>query len=117
KNLENASRDISNLVGRADQLKIDITERSEFLFGKPGNANPLPGAHKSYNPWAKNYFAIKIAPKPDKWYGVELVDDPRGVTKLVDVRNTLILGGTTTCGTDFYPCRVQTVTTERQLKL
>ncbi len=111
KNLENASRDISNLVGRADQLKIDITERSEFLFGKPGNHSNLPDANNAYNPWTKNYFAIRIAPKPDKWYGVELVDDPRGLTKQVDTQNTTVTPPST-----FFPAHVVTVTTERQLK-
>ena len=111
KNLENASLGISNLVGKADSLKIDITERSEFLIGQPGNrSSPILGANLAYNPWTKNYFTIKIAPKPDKWYGVELIDDPRGVTKRVEIQNTATPAST------FYPDRLVQITTERQLK-
>ena len=111
KNLEEASRNISNLVGKADSLKIDITERSEFLIGQPGNRTSiLPDANTAYNPWTKNYFTITIAPKPDKWYGFELVDDPRGVTRRVEIQNS------STPPSTFYPQRLVQITTERQLK-
>lgn len=111
KNLEAASRDVSNLVGRADQLKIDVSERSEFLIGKPGQGpDPSnPNANLAYNPWTKNYFYIRIAPKPDKWYGLELIDDPRGVTRRVEVRNNpSVLPN--------FPERYVQISTERTLK-
>ncbi|GAC1538652.1 MAG: hypothetical protein NVS2B9_05340 [Myxococcales bacterium] len=90
KNLDKASTSITNLVGRADDLKIEVTERSEFLIGNLNpsrGTTPSPNINTAYNPWTKNYFGLKIQPKPDKWYGVELVDDPRGVTKQVKVQN------------------------------
>lgn len=92
KNLDKASTSITNLVGQADSLKIEVSERSEFLVGnlKPagGATNPGgPSINTAYNPWTKTYFGLKIQPKPDKWYGFELVDDPRGLTKQVKIQN------------------------------
>jgi len=111
KNMEDATRGIASLIGRADQLKIHVTERSEFLIGQPGNRSSLiPGADTAYNPWTKNYFTIQIVPRPDKWYGFELVDDPRGVTRRVEVQNSATPPST------FFPDRLVQITTERQLK-
>src|SRR5207248_1124112 len=115
-----------------DTLRIEINERSELLLGAPkgGKLDPtlsnlgLIARTTAYNPWAKNYFGIRIIPKPDKWYGIELVDDPRGLTKQIRTINSLCpnppssmpitcSGGTSTA---FYPSFLEQTTTERVLK-
>ena len=127
KNLDKASTQITNILGTPDQLKIEVFERSEFLLGAPegGKLDPTLSSlgiqlrSTAYNPWAKNYFGIRIIPRPDKWYGLELVDDPRGYTKQVRTINTLCPAGSTTCnntGAAFYPPFLETTTTERVLK-
>ena len=130
KNLDKASTSISNLLGSAESLKIEVNERSELLIGAPGGlkanlASPLTidnvSANTAYNPWTKNYFGVRIIPRPDKWYGLEVVDDPRGLTKQVKTQNLAL------CGIDpvtkkgvpcypNYPDNVTTTTTERQIK-
>src|SRR5205814_7822194 len=89
KNLDKASGALNDLFGAVQQLKVELGERSEFLIGRPSpsrnGATTL--ANYSYNPWTKSYFSIRIIPKPDKWYGFEIVDDPRGLTKTVQVQN------------------------------
>ena len=131
KNLDKASTSISNLLGSAESLKIEVNERSELLIGAPGglprSASALPltidnvSANTAYNPWTKNYFGVRIIPKPDKWYGLEVVDDPRGLTRQVKTQNTAV------CGIDpktnkgipcfpNFPDTVTTTTTERQIK-
>ena len=40
----------------------------------PTLPNLVNFAHDTaYNPWTKNYFGIRIIPRPDKWYGLEIV--------------------------------------------
>ena len=118
KNLDKASTSISNLLGQADNLKIEVTERSEFLIG---NVNPTsngnqPGINTAYNPWTKNYFGLRIQPKPDKWYGVELVDDPRGLVTLTKTQNTTTDGNGVPINSTLYPPNLSQITTQRSLK-
>jgi phospholipid/cholesterol/gamma-HCH transport system substrate-binding protein len=125
KNLDKASTQLTSLLGSVGSTKIEVSERSEFLIGKPGGGTPdgtanLAGitANTAYNPWTKNYFGIRIIPKPDKWYGFELVDDPRGLTTQTKTQNTANCGpgGSTPCFPANFPASVTTTTTERQLK-
>jgi phospholipid/cholesterol/gamma-HCH transport system substrate-binding protein len=115
KNLDKASSALSDLFGTVQQLKIEIQERSEFLVGVPAPAR-TPGsaiANYSYNPWTKNYFSFRIIPKPDKWYGFEIIDDPRGYTRRVQIQNQFPDPNTVN---PFFPTNVTQITTERQLK-
>ena len=121
KNLDRASSSLTNLLGGAERLKIEVNWRSELFIGAPGggtidNPTNLAGitANTAYNPWTKNYFGLRIIPRPDKWYGLEIVDDPRGLTRRVETTNTANCG-TLVCYPN-YPDRVITTTTERQLK-
>ena len=122
KNLEKTTSSLNDVFAGLGQLKIELQERNEFLLGCTGitacdarNA-PITGnalVDYSYNPWTKNYFSIRIIPKPDKWYGFELVDDPRGSVRRVQVRNTLI---DPSGPNQFFPSSYTQITTERQLK-
>lgn len=122
KNLDRASTQLTNLLGTAESLKIEVFERTELLIGAPGGGTNdpnlpqilQPARNITYNPWAKNYFGIRIIPRPDKWYGFEIVDDPRGVTRRVQTVNSASCNFAT-CFPDFPDSLVQT-TTERQLK-
>ena len=120
KNLDKASQQLTSILGTPDNLKIEISQRTELLFGAPkgGTSDPtlasLGGLARAtaYNPWTKNYFGLRIIPRPDKWYGIELIDDPRGVTRRVTTTNDC---GTLGCGA-LLPAGLQQTTTERQLK-
>jgi phospholipid/cholesterol/gamma-HCH transport system substrate-binding protein len=124
KNLDKASSQLTGLLGSVGSLKIEVSERSEFLLGAPGGGTTLAGstisglpANTAYNPWTKNYFGIRIIPRPDKWYGFELVDDPRGLTTQTTTQNTAGCGpGSTPCFPANFPANLTTITTERQLK-
>ncbi len=123
KNLDKASSSISDLLGQASSLKIEVNERSEFLIGKLNpDANIFKNAQTTaYDPWTKNYFGIRIIPKPDKWYGFDLVDDPRGLVTRTKIQNCL--PGQKGCPNvtfpltnGFYPPDVTQYSTSRQLK-
>ena len=122
RNLDKASTQLTNLLGTPDQLKIEINERSELMIGSPGGGKFDPNVPNvltlardtAYNPWTKNYFGLRIIPRPDKWYGVDIVDDPRGYTRRVRTVNNASCGATT-CFPN-YPTALDTITTERVLK-
>jgi len=115
KNLEKASSSLNDLFGGLSQLRVEIQERSEFLIGEPSPSRSGSAlANYSYNPWTKNYFSLRIIPKPDKWYGIELVDDPRGLVRRVQVQNQFPAGAP--INTEFFPPSYTQITTERQLK-
>lgn len=123
KNLDRASTSLNNLLGQADSLKIEVNERSEFLIGVLNpNATVFTTAQSTaYDPWTKNYFGVRIIPKPDKWYGFDLVDDPRGVVTRTKIQNCVT--GNKDCPNTtpplsniYYPPSVTQITTSRQLK-
>jgi phospholipid/cholesterol/gamma-HCH transport system substrate-binding protein len=122
RNLDKASVQLTNLLGTPDQLRIEVNERSEVMFGAPGGGTLDPNVPNvfgivrdtAYNPWTKNYFGLRIIPRPDKWYGLEIVDDPRGYTRRTRTVNNATCGGST-CFPN-YPTGVDTITTERVLK-
>jgi len=120
KNLDKASTQLTSILGTPETLKIEISERSEILFGAPKGGTNDPAltnlgnvaTSTAYNPWAKNYFGIRVIPRPDKWYGVEIIDDPRGVTQRITTKNDCGAAG---CG-PLLPGGLQQTTTQRQLK-
>ena len=122
KNLDKASTQLTNLLGTPDQLRIEVNERSELMIGAPKGGTKDPNIPNlvnfardtAYNPWTKTYFGIRIIPRPDKWYGLEIVDDPRGYTRQVRTVNTADCGAIT-CYPN-YPNGIETITTERVLK-
>jgi phospholipid/cholesterol/gamma-HCH transport system substrate-binding protein len=122
KNLDKASTSLTNLFGQVEQLKIEVSERSEFLIGnlRPSGGSAASGGaniNTAYNPWTKTYFGVRIQPKPDKWYGIEIVDDPRGVTKLVKIQNQPTYNSPgAPLFNPFYPDNNTQITTERSLK-
>jgi phospholipid/cholesterol/gamma-HCH transport system substrate-binding protein len=62
-NIEQITEDASTFVKGVTRLQTIVGLRTEY--------NYLANTYKSY-------FTIQIAPRPDKFYLVELVDDPRG---------------------------------------
>lgn len=115
-NLEKAAKDISALTHKANTLQVEVSTRTELLVGvfNP-QGNPTLGTiqNTAYNPWAKNYFQLRLLPRADRWYGFDLVDDPRGYTRTIRIQNTLPVGVTSSQ----YPPEVQQVITERQWKV
>ncbi len=59
-NIDSAAKGISDYTGRVDRLQTIVSFRSEYLF-----------------PDAKTYFSLDLKPKPDKYYTLEVVSDPR----------------------------------------
>ncbi len=55
--------DASDYVSRLVNLQTEVTLRTEYLW---------------YEKTTKDYLTLKVIPKPDKFYTIEIVDDPRG---------------------------------------
>ncbi len=62
-NLDKGLKKINNLLGKMDELKTYIGVRSEYDMRAEDN---------------KTYVSLKIQPREDKYYLLEVVDDPRG---------------------------------------
>jgi phospholipid/cholesterol/gamma-HCH transport system substrate-binding protein len=125
KNLDKASSQLNDLLGGVSQFQIEVNERTELLFGAPKGASTDPALktigvvaqNTVYSPWAKNYFGFRIIPKPDKWYGFELVDDPRGITTLTKTQNVQCATNVTGCiSSPLFPPYVEQISTQRALK-
>jgi phospholipid/cholesterol/gamma-HCH transport system substrate-binding protein len=63
KNLDSITDDASTLVRGITRLQTIVGLRTEY--------NYLAGTYK-------NYLAVTLMPRPDKFYLIEIVDDPRG---------------------------------------
>lgn len=69
--LGNTLNDVSDYLGRMVGIVTEVSLRSEYLFRQES---------------VKNVFGIKLIPKPDKYYLIELIDDPRGNISETTVR-------------------------------
>jgi phospholipid/cholesterol/gamma-HCH transport system substrate-binding protein len=58
--------DLSTFADRLARLQVEVGVKSEFLVAQ-GNA--------------KNTLAVRLIPRPDKYYLLEVVDDPRGTVE------------------------------------
>jgi phospholipid/cholesterol/gamma-HCH transport system substrate-binding protein len=92
-----AAQGVNSLVGGLARLQTWVNLRSEFQF--------RTGA-------AKNYVQFILQPKEDKYYIIELIDDPRGFrdTVITDVESTSPMQGRN------FQYRERTTTTSDQLK-
>jgi phospholipid/cholesterol/gamma-HCH transport system substrate-binding protein len=64
-----ATEDLADQLDRIFKLQVQLQLRSEWLLNQTG---------------AKTYFGARLLPRPDKYYLLEVVADPRGV----DTRTT-----------------------------
>lgn len=73
--VEGVAETVGEFVGGMDRLQTYVGLRSDYLF--------LSGSVKSY-------VELRLQPREDKYYLVEIVNDPRGLTRFeqVDVRTT-----------------------------
>ena len=69
--LGNAAEAAADYVERLNKMQIQLQLRSEFLLNQ---------SVEEGRPGAKIYFGMRLLPRPDKFYLIELVSDPRGVT-------------------------------------
>jgi phospholipid/cholesterol/gamma-HCH transport system substrate-binding protein len=97
--LGNAAEEYADYVDRIFKLQIQLQLRSEWLLNQTLQNNGRPGT--------KLYFGVRLLPRPDKYYLVELVSDPRGV-------NTTT---TETVTSSASPTTVQTTRTVNEDKL
>jgi phospholipid/cholesterol/gamma-HCH transport system substrate-binding protein len=76
----------SRFVSRLTRLQFQVAMRSEYYFQEAV---------------AKNYFELKMRPRPDKYYLLQLVDSPARSVQLVDrITTTTPAGGIPTTVTE-----------------
>ncbi len=94
-NVETVTERLKEGEGTAGRLLADdtiannieqITEDAGGFVRSITRLQTVLGLRTEYNYLAKtfkNYFSIQIAPRPDKFYLLEIVDDPRGFREVV----------------------------------
>jgi phospholipid/cholesterol/gamma-HCH transport system substrate-binding protein len=80
--LNSALEGLSNTLGRIERFKTTVGFRNEFQ---------MDTTHKN-----KGYFSVSLEPRADKYYLLEVVDDPRGSATLLTQTNTVNGVSTTT---------------------
>jgi phospholipid/cholesterol/gamma-HCH transport system substrate-binding protein len=83
-----AAENLADQLDRVFKLQLQVQLRSEWLLNQTG---------------AKTYFGVRILPRPDKYYILEIVSDPRGVDQVTSetltVRDPATGADTTTVST------------------
>jgi phospholipid/cholesterol/gamma-HCH transport system substrate-binding protein len=80
-----AAEEYADYVDRIFKLQIQLQLRSEWLLNQ---------TIQSGRPGTKLYFGARLLPRPDKYYLIEVVSDPRGVdTVTTQTTNTQSNGG------------------------
>lgn len=106
----NTVENLSEYYDRLSRMQIQLHLRSEALL----NQSVSEG-----RPGAKVYFGARIIPRPDKYYELELVSDPRGVdTVVTETNTTTICPGTGVCnptGTNTTTTNATRTTNEQKL--
>lgn len=68
---EDTLSDVGQLVGGLSRLQTEIELRSQYEV-------PMPGSDPNLVAGVKNILGLRIIPRPDKWYVLEAISDPRG---------------------------------------
>jgi phospholipid/cholesterol/gamma-HCH transport system substrate-binding protein len=84
----------ADYVDRLMKLQVEMNMRAEWLYNQSA---------------AKTYFGVRLLPRPDKYYMVDIISDPRGVDTIKTETTTSTTGATSATTTD--------VTTTHQDKL
>lgn len=91
-NLNTALGGLSSTLGRIEKFRTHVGFRTEYQLQESQN---------------KGYFTLQLQPRADKFYRVEIVDDPRGS---VHEKTTVVT-------TNGVPSTVTELETQRRLKL
>lgn len=61
--LADTVEDVADFTGRLTGLEVEVGVKADYLFNQKG---------------AKTFLSVRLVPKPDKYYLIEAIDDPRG---------------------------------------
>jgi phospholipid/cholesterol/gamma-HCH transport system substrate-binding protein len=61
--LQDTVEDVADFAGRLTNLEVEVGVKADYLFNQNG---------------AKTFLTVRLVPKPDKYYLIEAIDDPRG---------------------------------------
>ncbi len=60
--------DVADFAGRLTNLEVEVGVKVDYLFNQNG---------------AKTFLQLRLIPKPDKYYLIEAIDDPRGKVETI----------------------------------
>jgi phospholipid/cholesterol/gamma-HCH transport system substrate-binding protein len=68
--VEGVAEDVGNFVGGISRLQTIVSLRTDFQFRSQA---------------VKSFVELRLQPREDKYYSIEIVNDPRGSTRIEDV--------------------------------
>ncbi|MBI5198332.1 MAG: MCE family protein [Nitrospirae bacterium] len=77
--LDSTLEGVNKFVTSMDQFNINVGFRGEYQIDEADT---------------KGYFSLRLQPREDKYYLFELIDDPRGKTRVTETVTTTTPGGT-----------------------
>jgi phospholipid/cholesterol/gamma-HCH transport system substrate-binding protein len=86
-----AIEDLADQLDRIFKMQVQLQLRSEWLLNQTLQNEGRPGT--------KLYFGVRLLPRPDKYYLLEIVSDPRGVDTVTTESETSLLPDGTTAQT------------------
>jgi phospholipid/cholesterol/gamma-HCH transport system substrate-binding protein len=72
--IEDALDGAGEVLSTFTRLQAEVELRSEYGV-------PVWGSNKTIQSGIKNVLALRLYPRPDKYFGLELISDPRGVQR------------------------------------
>lgn len=69
--LQDTVEDVADFAGRLTGLEVEVGIKADYLFNQAS---------------AKTFLQVRLIPKPDKYYLLEIIDDPRGSTQTLYVQ-------------------------------
>ncbi len=69
--ISDAVDDVTDLAGKITGVELEVGIRSEYQFNAVA---------------AKNTLSLRLTPKPDKYYLIEAIDDPRGSVETIYIQ-------------------------------
>jgi phospholipid/cholesterol/gamma-HCH transport system substrate-binding protein len=76
-----ATEDLADQLDRIFKMQIQLQLRSEWLLNQ---------SLQEGRPGTKLYFGVRLLPRPDKYYLLEVVSDPRGVNTITTETETTV---------------------------
>ena len=102
--VESGVGELKNVLGRAARMQLELGIKADYLAGL-GEPEPVEGVQPDFGGNSRSVVGLRLRPNPDnnRFYNIELSDDPRGKRRdklIVETRTNPATGEKTTTVTE-----------------
>lgn len=78
--VESGVTELKNTIGRAARMQLDLGIKADYLAGLSSSGQEVDGVRNELDGNARSTVALRLVPNPDvnRFYNIELSQDPRG---------------------------------------